>query len=185
MPDHPGLELRQIHDRTMVQLRVRPRDAEFAGTALGLPGRALECREGDPAAAWLGPDQWLLISDSTTPAEIGAHVKQALADKVHAATDMSSAYACYALRGPAARTVLAMGCGIDMHPGAFAAGQCVRTRFADVPLLIVATEEHGFDLYIDRSLARYLNGWIEVASEEPITRDGHLSDSKDQDEVTS
>ena len=78
---------------------------------------------------------------------------------------------CFALRGPAARIILAMGCGIDMHINAFTAGQCVQTNFANVPLLIVAIDDEKFDLYLDRSLARYLSNWLRDSGEDPITRD--------------
>ena len=75
------------------------------------------------------------------------------------------------MSGPASRTVLAMGCGIDLHPGAFSPGDCVRTNFAQVLLLIVAVGDKHFELYVDRSEARYLSDWISGAGEDPITRD--------------
>ena len=106
-----------------------------------------------------------------TPEQWKANVLTLLSDQLYATTDMSSNYACFSLTGPAARTVLAMGCGIDMHPGAFMAGQCARTHFANVLLLIVAVEDNRFDLYVDRSHARYLSGWLVNSGEDPITRE--------------
>ena len=67
--------------------------------------------------------------------------------------------------------LLAMGCGIDMHKSAFTTGQCVRTHFANVLLFIVAVDDDNFDLYVDRSHARYLRDWLLSAGEDPITRD--------------
>ncbi len=170
MPEHPGFELNQINGRSMVQLRVRPNGADAAIEALQLPRQALRWRGEDPAACWLGPDLWLLSSD-TKPAEvILSHIHGRLSGQLYAATDMSSHYVCFALRGPAARTVLAMGCGIDMHPSAFMTGQCVRTHFANVMLFIVVAGDNYFDLYVDRSHARYLNDWIDNSGQDPITR---------------
>ena len=63
-----------------------------------------------------------------------------------------------------------MGCGIDLHASAFLTGHCTRTNFADVPLFIVAVEADDFNLYVDRSLARYLQGWLVNAGEDPMTR---------------
>ena len=154
----------------MVRLRVRPQLADAACKALQLPGQALQFSGEDPAACWLGPDQWLLTSDTRPAEELVAHIDRTLSNLLHAATDMSSNNVCFALKGPAARTILAMGCGIDMHESAFMAGQCVRTQFANVQLLIVAVEDHVFDLYLDRSHARYLGDWIADAGEDPITR---------------
>ena len=171
MPEYPVFDLRQISDRSMVRLRVRPQGADAASKALQLPQQALQWRGGDPAAYWLGPDQWLLTSDGKSARDITAQIGRTLADQLHAATDMSSQLTCFALTGPAVRTVLSMGCGIDMHASVFKNGQCVRTHFAKVSLFIVAVKEHRFDLYVDRSLTRYLGDWFASAGEDPVTRD--------------
>ena len=171
MPEHPGFDLNQISGRSIVRLRIRPSGADAAGKALELPQKALQWRAGDPAAYWLGPDQWLLTSDTKPANDVISHIDSTLSGQLCAATDMSSQNACFSLRGWAARTVLAMGCGIDMHRSAFMTGQCVRTRFANVALFIVAVDDVSFDLYVDRSFARYLSDWIVNSGEDPITRD--------------
>ena len=169
MPEHSGFDLRPIDGRSMVRLRVRPSEADASGEALQLPQQASRWRAGDPNACWLGPDQWLLTSDSRPAADIISHIEGTLTGQLHAATDMSSCYQCFALKGPAARTILAMGCGIDLHTSAFKTGQCVRTHFANVLLLIVAVEDNHFDLYLDRSHARYLSDWLVNSGEDPMT----------------
>ncbi len=170
MPEHGGFDLKQNNGRSMVRLRVRPKAADTAGKALQLPQHALHWRAGNPAACWLGPDQWLLTSDSKPGTEIIGHIDRTLSGQLYAATDMSSHYECFELSGPAARMVLAMGCGIDMHAGTFSTGQCVRTHFANVLLLIVAGDNNHFDLYTDRSHARYLLDWLASAGEDPVFR---------------
>ncbi len=171
MPEHPGFELNQIDGRSMVRLRVRPSGADAAGEALQLPQSALQWQGEDPAAHWLGPDQWLLTSDTKPAEDIISHIDSMLSGQLYAATDMSSSNVCFALQGPAARTLLAMGCGIDMHKSAFTTGQCVQTHFANVLLFIVVVDDNNFDLYVDRSHARYLSNWLVSAGEDPITRD--------------
>jgi len=170
MPEHPGFNLNRINGRSIVRLRVRPKAAGAAGEALQLPQQALQWQDGDPASHWLGPDQWLLTSDTKAAEDIISDVDSALSGQLFAATDLSSSNACFALSGPAARTVLAMGCGIDMHRNEFRAGQCVRTNFASVPLFIVAVDEPGFVLYVDRSYVRYVGQWFARAGEDPLTR---------------
>jgi sarcosine oxidase subunit gamma len=171
MPEHPGFELRPVNGRSMVQLRVRPNGVGTACESLQLPQPALQWRSGDPAMYWLAPDQWLITSDNKPSEEILSHIHQKLSLQLYAATDMSSSYVCFALEGPAARLILAMGCGIDMHPAAFKTGQCKRTNFASVLLFIVAVEDHHFDLYIDRSHANYLSEWLLNSAEDPMTHD--------------
>jgi sarcosine oxidase subunit gamma len=169
MPEHAGFELSSIEGRSMVRLRVRPAGADAACLALDIPQQAVQCTSGDPAAFWLGPDQWLLSSDTQSVQEMIGHIDKAMTGQLYAATDMSSHNACFSLKGRAARIVLAMGCGIDVHESAFKVGDCVRTRFANVPLLVAVIEDECFDLYVDRSHAEYLKGWIEKSGEDPIT----------------
>ncbi len=170
MPEHPGFDLKRIDGRSIVRLRVRPRGADAAEKALQLPQEAFHSQHGDPMAYWIGPEQWLLTSENMPVAEILECIEGALSGQLYAATNMSSGYACFAISGPAARTVLAMGCGVDMHETAFTTGRCVRTRFAQGPLLIVATGNFDFDLYVDRSYANYLQDWLAAAGKDPITR---------------
>ena len=174
VPEHPGFELRQVNDRSIVRLRVRPNGADTAGETLHLPQQPLQWRDGDPAACWLGPDQWLLTSDSKTARGMIADIAQQMPGRLYGATDMSSAFTCFVFKGPAARTMLAMGCGIDMDPGEFISGQCVVTNFANLRLLIVAVEDDRFELYVDRSHARYLGDWLAHSGEDPMTRDSEL-----------
>ena len=174
MPDHPGFDLKRIDDRSLVRLRVRPAGADAGAAAMQLP-QAQRWRGVDPVVCWLGPDQWLLTSDTQSPTDVISLVDSALSGQLYAATDLSSSNVCYALKGFAARTVLAMGCGVDLHESAFTEGQCVRTNFANVPLFIVCIAGDHFDLYVDRSHARYLNDWLTNSGEDPITRDPKYS----------
>ncbi len=169
MPEHPGFNLKEADQRSIVRLRVRPDVAETAAELLQLPQKAMQWHDGNPACYWLGPDQWLLTSTSKSVADIMTNIDSALSGHLFAATDLSSGYVCFTLDGQGSRTLLAMGCGIDMHPEAFTTGQCVRTRFAQVPLLIVAIGEVEFELYVDRSYADYLSEWILTAGEDPLT----------------
>ncbi len=170
MAEHTGFNLEQTVQRSIVRLRVRPDGADAACKAMQLPQQALQWLDGNPAVHWLGPDQWLLTSESESVVDILASIDKALSDQLYAATDMSSGLACFSLSGQAARIVLAMGCGIDMHPSSFITGQCVRTYFAQVPVFIVATGDLEFDLYVDRSYAHYLQEWLSDAAEDPITQ---------------
>ena len=177
---HPGFNLGQISGRTIVRVRVRPGAVETAIYALRLP-RELCWSGEDPIAHWCGPDQWLLTSDTKAAKDIIQNIQINMPDQLYAATDMSSAYVCFALSGPAARTILAMGCGIDMHAGAFMTGYCTQTHFANVQLLIVAMDDNTFYLYIDRSHANYLNDWLVNAGDDPMTRPDQQTSSEDSE----
>ena len=169
MPDHSAYELRRIESRSTIRLRVRPNAAEAAMETLELPANC-QCTSGSPAKYWLSPDQWLLASDSLSAAELLQQLESELGGQLYLAIDLSSGLACFSMKGPAARILLAMGCGVDMHPSAFRSGQCVRTRFANVALVIAAVGKNSFELFVDRSLAGYLEEWIAAASEDPLAQ---------------
>ena len=175
MPDHPEFLLNQIKGRSMVQVRVRLSAADLARKALGLPDQDMQWGGNDPAFHMLGPDQYLFTSDQMPADDIISHIDSALSGELYSACDMSSAYACFELKGQTARTVLAMGCGIDMHESAFETGHCTRTYFAGVMLFIVATQDDSFNLYVDRSFAHYLSQWIASAGGDPLTHSSKSS----------
>jgi heterotetrameric sarcosine oxidase gamma subunit len=54
---------------------------------------------------------------------------------------------------------------VDFHPAKFPAGRCVRTRLAQVPVVIVHLEHStGYELYGARSHADYLLAWLRDAA---------------------
>lgn len=163
MADQRAFNLSPSNEQSMVQFRVRPNGAETAFQALERSG-------DDPACHRLGPETWLLTSEIKSATNIIEFLDNALSEQLYAATDMSSALTCFSLTGSAARSLLAMGCGLDMHESAFEEGMCTRTYFAGVALFIVAAGKNDFNLYIDRSLERYLSEWIDAAGKDPIVK---------------
>jgi sarcosine oxidase subunit gamma len=152
---HPG--------RAKVRLRVPLVDAPRSIDVLGLPARAMETSGSDPLALWIGPEQWLLVSDARSSQSLIDHCGARLGDTLHAATDASAALECIAIQGTRARDLLAMASAIDFHPTAFAAHQCVRARFARTAALIHCVADERFVLYVDRSVSRYVLDWVDHA----------------------
>lgn len=174
MAEQSGFRLRRIGARAVARLRVRPRAADPVGAALALPTAQGAWAEGDPAAGRLGPDWWWVVSERHAGPELAAQLTRELArglpGTLHAATDLSAGQVCLELAGPAARRALAMGNGLDWHPDAFPEARCARTLLARVPLVIVARERDRFELYVENSLAPYLEAWFAAAGRDPLLR---------------
>ena len=105
------------------------------------------------------------------PHERRGEVLSALCDALaplHAAVvDVSHARAIIALAGPHARSVLQKGCHLDLHPSRFGAGNVAQSRFARCHVLLHQTDDApAYDLYVQRSFARYLWSWLEDAAGE-------------------
>jgi len=166
--------LKERTGRSLVCLRAGPNAAKGTAAALNLPAEPLRWRGRDPVSIWIGPGQWLLASDSMSARELTTTVGEALPNRLCVATDVSDALDCWELSGHGARTILSMGCGLDLDSGVFTYGHCARTRFACVPLVITATGEDLFDLYVDRSYSCYFQRWFENAAGDPLTRASSL-----------
>lgn len=119
---------------------------------------------GIPRALWLGPDEWLVVTDDAQAASTAANLAEALAHQHAQVVDLSDARAVIGLAGPHARDVLMKGCTLDMHRRAFRAGRCARTLLAKVQVIVhQTTEAPDYDLYVHRSYAEYLWAWLEDA----------------------
>ncbi|MCC7274158.1 MAG: sarcosine oxidase subunit gamma [Alphaproteobacteria bacterium] len=147
-----------------VTLRAGRDAVSLAGVALDLalptePNRVAS--DGGRAAVWLGPDEWLILLPRGDVASTVARLEMALDGGHFAAVDTSAARLGLALSGPAARQVLAKGCGLDLHPRAFAPGDCAQTALARVPVLLVQRDEAPtFWVFVRPSYAVFLARWL-------------------------
>lgn len=154
------LQIRAIENRSIVSLRVSRNALDQARARFQLaeaPGVA----GVDPQALPLGPDRWLLVSDSRSTAVLLESCSQALTGVTHIALDYSSALVVLSIAGSNARLLLATGTGIDLRPDHFPVDSCCRTRLAQIPVVIVTRFPDAFDVYVDRSYNDYLRDWLE------------------------
>jgi len=122
------------------------------------------CGQGDLLALWLGPNEWLLRVCDGAEAAWATKLRGALQGQHAAVTHVSDAYIVLEISGPDACELLCQGTGIDVHPGSFPTGQCVRTRFARAHVAIyVAAAGRSYHLFVPRSYADYMSKWLERA----------------------
>jgi sarcosine oxidase subunit gamma len=108
--------------------------------------------EGERAALWMGPDEWLLIGED---ANLAARLEAALAGVFHTLVDVSHRQVALALEGRATR-LLASGCPLDLDLKAFPVGMATRTLFVKAEIGLWRREEAAFRLEIGRSFAPYV-----------------------------
>jgi sarcosine oxidase subunit gamma len=153
------LSIERVEKLSIVSLKVARDSLEGARDRLRLAS-PLIITGADPRSLWLGPDHWLLVSNSKTADSIIGHCEETLAEVLHNAVDYSAALAVFRISGPSARQLLAAGSGIDVRPDKFPAGTCCRTFLAQIAAVIVAEDTEQFDILVDRSFGSYLNDWI-------------------------
>jgi sarcosine oxidase subunit gamma len=138
-----------------------------AARALGVAVPASPCRAAvaaERAALWLGPDEWLLIGPAAGGGELAALLGSALKELPHSLVDVSHRQGALAVSGPAAATLLAAGCPLDLDPSAFPVGMCTRTMLAKAEVVLWRTELEVFRLEVWRSFSGYVSQFLAEAA---------------------
>ena len=153
----------------MITLRGDPaatriREAVLAATGLGMPARRRIVFAVDHAAAWMSPDEVLLLAPPGTGQRLAAALGSALAGVHHLAVDVSAARAVFRIEGTGARGVLAKGAPVDLSPAAFRPGDMRRTRLGQVAVAFWMVDAETFDLVCFRSVADFVARWLAEAA---------------------
>jgi sarcosine oxidase subunit gamma len=147
-----------------IGLRVDPA-ATAGGRVADVLGTPLPTSCGDVAgtgphrALWLGPDEWLVTTD-TDPVALTDQLTAAIGEDPGLALDLSANRTVLELSGPNAREVLEKGCPADLHPRTFGPGNAVSTTLSRVPVLLWQTGEDEYRLLPRASFADYVARWL-------------------------
>lgn len=130
------------------------------GTAMPAPRRIVM---GDgKAAAWMSPDELLILVPYEAALETVATLQKALEGEHHLVADVSDARAIFTIKGPKADQVLMKLCPVDM--AGLAEGEIRRTRAAQVAAAFWKSGPEEFTLVSFRSVAGYVMGLLEVSA---------------------
>jgi sarcosine oxidase, subunit gamma len=165
----PGgaVALSELRFAEQVVLRAKPPVAAWlAGVPLPLtPNRVAGM--GPLRTLWLGPDEWLVTAPQGFAPDLLGRLRRAVAMRHAALVILSASRAIIEVKGPQALTLLQKGCGIDLHPRVFGPGQCARTVFAKLPVIIDQLSPAPlYRLFVRRSAARWLAEWLIDAADE-------------------
>jgi sarcosine oxidase subunit gamma len=143
-------------------------DAVRSATGLDLPiAPNTVATQGDCAALWLSPDEWLIVGPFDRRADMIDTLRKALAGRHSSVTDVSANRTMLELSGSKAREMIAKGCGLDLHPRSFASGQCAQTLVARSQALIWQTDDAPtYRLFVRPSFAAYLADFLVDAMKE-------------------
>ncbi len=167
---HPPQEA-QLFERpflTQINLRLDPADSEALAAIQLVLGVQLPLTPNTTAAgqellaAWLGPDEWLLLTEHHQPDALVTNLQAALTGHFASVVDTSAGQTVIRLSGPSALDVLARGCALDLHPSAFPPGACAQTLLARAQALLIAVDAAPtFDIIVRRSFAPYVAAWLQ------------------------
>jgi sarcosine oxidase subunit gamma len=165
-----AVRLREWPFLTMVNIRVEP-GSETAGRIEGVLGAGLPHQCGDVtgdgahSVLWLGPDEWLVVSQAAPESLVGSLQSAAEGGRAQI-VDVSANRTVVEVTGPGAREVLEKGCPTDLHPRAFADNTAISTSLARVPVLLWKVDANTFRVMPRASLATYVGAWLLDAVQE-------------------
>lgn len=157
-----GVSIRELPNLGKVTLRGDATDKAFADAAAKVLGVALptepmtSANSGDIRVFWKAFDEWLIWTPEGGEGKLIADLRSALDGLRKAVVDVSDYYTVIRVEGVHARTLLAKGCAVDLHPRAFNPGQATGTGFHHATIFITLADADTFDVMIRWSFADYL-----------------------------
>lgn len=133
-----------------------------AAIGAGLPVRRGVATGGHGLAAWMAPDEALLLVEHAAARAVATRLESACGESFVTAVDVSDARALFHVEGDAAHAVLAKLCPVDT--ARLPAGELRRTRCAQVAAAIWRTGPQTFRLICFRSVAAYVEGLLITAA---------------------
>ena len=167
-----SIDLREITDRGMIDVRGHANDKKFMAAAKKVLGLDLpktprtSVSWGDVKALWLSIDQWLILCSRAKAVEWTAALKAELGNIHSLIVDVSDMRAVLRLEGEGVREVLLKGSSLDLLSDDYAAGTVRRMRYAEIAALLHVVEDTVFDIYVFRSYADYAWDFILATARE-------------------
>ena len=160
-PQGLSIDLREITDRGMIDLRGSGNDKKFISVVKKVLGLDLpkaprtSVSWGDVKALWLSIDQWLILCSRAKASELTTNLIAELSGTHSLVVDVSDMRAVLRLEGEGVREVLLKGSSLDLLSDDYASGTVRRMRFAEIAALLHVVEDSVFDVYVFRSYADY------------------------------
>jgi sarcosine oxidase subunit gamma len=167
--DATGVQVTVRDDLGHINLRGDAADKTFndaieAAAGQPLPVAPNTTSSGDHQIFWLGPDEWLILTESTGAPSLSDTIQQATGGLHASVNDVSGGQVALQLQGAKVRTLLAKGCTLDLHPSVFAAGFCAQSGLAKANVLLgLVDDAPTFIVVVRRSFADYLCRWFSHA----------------------
>jgi heterotetrameric sarcosine oxidase gamma subunit len=113
-----------------------------------------------PRAFWIGPTEWLLLDHGIV--EVQRRVLSSAGRALVQVTDVSDAFASFRIEGSLARSVLTADIGAPRDVATATPERYLRTRLGQVDVVLHCVDDSGFEVHVDRSLADYLERWLQA-----------------------
>lgn len=167
----PGVTLSVRHPISIVTIIARKGKSEALGKAIEaaykcpLPGVGESTNKGALTFHWCGPEQYYAVAEGKADGDLYRDLKARL-DGLASCSDQSHGRIILRISGPKARTLLAKGTPVDLHPSAFGPGKSAVTQMAHVGVHLAQTGRDEFELSVFRGFSESFWEWLTEQAEE-------------------
>jgi sarcosine oxidase, subunit gamma len=137
------------------------------GVAIPEAGKINNGKKG--AAAWMSPDELLLLVDHAMADAIVAKLDKALASNHALAVNVSDARAMFTLEGTPIRDVLAKGSPANLSADAFQIGDMRRSRLGQLAVAFWLSSDTSASVICFRSVGEHVFSWLSTAAQKGTT----------------
>ena len=166
--EHFGIKIQELPYVNKINLRLDPNNNVYMSSCGKILGAVLPTKPNTYVQnekvkiIWLGPDEWLVISDQEN--EIFIKLKNELGDLEASVTDVSENRTIIRLSGKKIMTLLSKFLVLDLEKNLRNQLSCAQTFFVKVPILLIRNNDNNqipvIDIFTNRSHANYIYNLI-------------------------
>ncbi|WP_072394358.1 sarcosine oxidase subunit gamma family protein [Hyphomicrobium sp. CS1GBMeth3] len=136
------------------------REAIYTGYGVELPRGTSRVTGVGTAFVWAGPDHWLALAEREGGRDLESELKEQLSG-IASVVDQSDGRVVVRIAGPHARSVLAKGVPLDLHPRAFRPGDVAITHASHIGVILWQVDDQPtYEVALFRSYADSFAHWL-------------------------
>ena len=160
------IKIKELPFVKKINLRLDPNDkdcvsscSKILGTMLPTKANTYSTNAINEKVIWLGPDEWLIISDDDNTF---LKLLKDMGDLEASLTDVSENRTIIRIRGRYVYVLLSKFLVLDLEKNLSTDSSCAQTLFVKVPVLLVRNnyDRTGIDIFTNRSHANYIYNLI-------------------------
>ena len=161
------IKIQELSFVKKINLRLDPNDkgcvsssSKILGTMLPTKANTYSTNAINEKIMWLGPDEWLIVSDDD---DVFLKLQNEIGDLEASVTDVSENRTIIRIRGSDVYVLLSKFLVLDLEKNLSTDSSCAQTLFVKVPVLLVRNHYDGtpeIDIFTNRSHANYIYNLI-------------------------
>ena len=158
------IKIKELPFVKKINLRLDPNNkdcissySEILSTMLPTKANTYSVNAINEKVIWLGPDEWLIVSDDD---DAFLKLLNEIGDLEASVTDVSENRTIIRIRGKKTYVLLSKFLVLDIEKNLSTDLSCAQTLFVKVPVLLVRKHYGAIDIFVNRSHANYIYNLI-------------------------